>query len=149
MLFKPSQKHIINFILYILYIRKGMIFMNNFSIDFIIGGCDILFKTLLVFIIIDYITGILRAIYTKKLSSKIGAKGIIKKVGYIFIVILAALLDKLLNSTGNIRNIVIYMFIANEGISILENWTSMGIKIPKILKDKFNDINKDIDDKNK
>ena len=89
--------------------------MNNFSIDFIIGGCDILFKTLLVFIIIDYITGILRAIYTKKLSSKIGAKGIIKKVGYIFIV----------------------------------NWTSMGIKIPKILKDKFNDINKDIDDKNK
>ncbi len=123
--------------------------MSNFSIDFIIGGCDILFKTLLVFIIIDYITGILRAIYTKKLSSKIGAKGIIKKVGYIFIVILAALLDKLLNSTGNIRNIVIYMFIANEGISILENWTSMGIKIPKILKDKFNDINKDIDDKNK
>ncbi len=123
--------------------------MNNFSIDFIIGGCDILFKTLLVFIIIDYITGLLRAIYTKKLSSKIGAKGIIKKVGYIFIVILAALLDKLLNSTGNIRNIVIYMFIANEGISILENWTSMGIKIPKILKDKFNDINKDIDDKNK
>ena len=126
-----------------------MIFMNNFSIDFIIGGCDILFKTLLVFIIIDYITGILRAIYTKKLSSKIGAKGIIKKVGYIFIVILAALLDKLLNSTGNIRNIVIYMFIANEGISILENWTNMGIKIPKILKDKFNDINKDIDDNNK
>ncbi len=123
--------------------------MNNFSIDFIIGGCDILFKTLLVFIIIDYITGLLRAIYTKELSSKIGAKGIIKKVGYIFIVILAALLDKLLNSTGNIRNIVIYMFIANEGISILENWTSMGIKIPKILKDKFNDINKDIDDKNK
>lgn len=123
--------------------------MNNFSIDFIIGGCDILFKTLLVFIIIDYITGILRAIYTKELSSKIGAKGIIKKVGYIFIVILAALLDKLLNSTGNIRNIVIYMFIANEGISILENWTSMGIKIPKILRDKFNDINKDIDDKNK
>ena len=123
--------------------------MSNFSIDFIIGGCDILFKTLLVFIIIDYITGILRAIYTKKLSSKIGAKGIIKKVGYIFIVILAALLDKLLNSTGNIRNIVIYMFIANEGISILENWTSMGIKIPKILKDKFNDINKDIDDNNK
>ena len=42
--------------------------MNNFSIDFIIGGCDILFKTLLVFIIIDYITGLLRAIYTKKLS---------------------------------------------------------------------------------
>ena len=123
--------------------------MNNFSIDFIIGGYDTLFKTLLTFVIIDYATGILRAIYTKKLSSKIGAKGIIKKVGYIFIVILAALLDKLLNSTGNIRNIVIYMFIANEGISILENWTSMGIKIPKILKDKFNNINKDIDDKNK
>lgn len=126
---------------------------NTFSIDLIIGGYDILFKTLLTFLIIDYVTGVLRAIYTKKLNSRIGAKGIIKKMGYILIVVVASLLDQLLNTTNNIRNIIIYMFIANEGISILENWASMGIKIPKILKDKFNNINKEneefIDDNKK
>ena len=114
-----------------------------FPIDYIIGGYDILFKTLLIFITIDYITGILKSIYTKTLSSKIGAKGIIKKVGYILIVIISYMLDILLDNSYNIRNIIIYMFIANEGISILENWSQMGIKIPKILKDKFNTINKE------
>ena len=81
-----------------------------FSIDIIIGGYDILFKTLIAFIIIDYITGILRAIYTKTLSSKIGANGIIKKTGYILIVIISCYLDKLLGNNGNIniRKLVIY-----------------------------------------
>lgn len=111
--------------------------MHNTFSNLIIKECDLLFKTLIIFIIIDYITGVLRAIYTKKLSSKVGAKGIIKKIGYIFLVIISTLIDNLLNYTGNIRNIIIYMFIANEGISILENWAKMGIIIPKILKEKF------------
>ena len=118
-----------------------------FSIDIIIGGYDILFKTLIAFIIIDYITGILRAIYTKNLSSKIGANGIIKKTGYILIVIISCYLDKLLGNNGNIRNMIIYMFIANEGISILENWSYMGIKIPTVLKDAFKNINNNTDNK--
>ena len=116
-----------------------------FSIDIIIGGYDILFKTLIAFIIIDYITGILRAIYTKTLSSKIGANGIIKKTGYILIVIISCYLDKLLGNNGNIRNMIIYMFIANEGISILENWALMGLPLPKKL---FNIFEKLKDEKN-
>ena len=62
------------------------------------GCCDKLFIILIIFIVIDYITGILKAIYNKELNSRIGAKGIIKKVGYIFIVIISSLLDNLLCS---------------------------------------------------
>lgn len=119
-----------------------MNYLNN-----ILGGFDMHFKTLLLFIIIDYITGILRAIYNKQLNSRIGAKGIIKKVGYILIVIISSLLDNLLNSSGKIRDLIIYMFIANEGISILENWAKMGIKIPKFLKDKFKEISNEVEEK--
>lgn len=113
------------------------------------GCCDKLFIILIIFIVIDYITGILKAIYNKELNSRIGAKGIIKKVGYIFIVIISSLLDNLLGSQEKIRSLIIYMFIANEGISILENWAKMGIKIPKFLKDKFNSLNKTDDNNNK
>src|SRR5574344_963309 len=114
--------------------------MKFISITSIFGGCDILFKTLLLFIVLDYITGILKAIYQKKLNSDISSKGIIKKFGYIFIVILAATLDTLINDNYHIRQMIVYMFIANEGISIIENWASMGIKIPNIIKEKFADI---------
>lgn len=119
---------------------------DTFSISLILGGYDFLFKLLLVFLIIDYITGILSAIYNRKLNSKVGAKGIIKKIGYIFIVIVASLLDLLLGDTGKIRDIVIYMFIVNESISIIENWTKMGIKIPRILKKSINDLENEVDD---
>lgn len=88
----------------------------------------------------DYLTGVMRAFYTGKLSSKVGAKGIIKKIGYIILVIVVEILDILLKDNGYLRNIVIYMFIANEGISILENWSAMGIKLPAIIKDKFDNM---------
>ena len=106
----------------------------------ILTGYDTLFKALLIFIVLDYLSGIMRAIYTKKLSSKIGAKGIIKKIGYIVLVVVVEILDILLKDNGYLRNIIIYMFIANEGISILENWSAMGIKVPDIIKDKFSNM---------
>ena len=106
----------------------------------ILNGYDTLFKALLIFIVLDYLTGVMRAFYTGKLSSKVGAKGIIKKIGYIILVIVVEILDILLKDNGYLRNIVIYMFIANEGISILENWSAMGIKLPAIIKDKFNNM---------
>ena len=88
----------------------------------------------------------MRAIYTKKLSSKIGAKGIIKKIGYIVLIVVVEILDILLKDNGYLRNIIIYMFIANEGISILENWSAMGIKVPDIIKDKFSNLKGGDDD---
>lgn len=112
----------------------------------ILTGYDTLFKALLIFIVLDYLSGIMRAIYTKKLSSKIGAKGIIKKIGYIVLIVVVEILDILLKDNGYLRNIIIYMFIANEGISILENWSAMGIKVPNIIKDKFSNLKGGDDD---
>ena len=112
----------------------------------ILTGYDTLFKALLIFIVLDYLSGIMRAIYTKKLSSKIGAKGIIKKIGYIVLIVVVEILDILLKDNGYLRNIIIYMFIANEGISILENWSDMGIKVPDIIKDKFSNLKGGDDD---
>lgn len=112
----------------------------------ILTGYDTLFKALLIFIVLDYLSGIMRAIYTKKLNSKIGAKGIIKKIGYIVLIVVVEILDILLKDNGYLRNIIIYMFIANEGISILENWSAMGIKVPDIIKDKFSNLKGGDDD---
>ena len=98
-----------------------------------LGGFDVALKSLLVIIVIDYITGVLSAIYNKELSSKIGFRGIIKKFSYIFIVALSVVLDKILGNTGTVRNLVIYFFVANDGISILENVSEMNIPLPKKL----------------
>ena len=120
--------------------------MNDTFFLSILTGYDTLFKALLVFIVLDYLSGVMRAIYTKKLSSKIGAKGIIKKIGYIVLIVVVEILDILLKDDGYLRNIIIYMFIANEGISILENWSAMGIKVPDIIKDKFSNLKGGDDD---
>lgn len=98
-----------------------------------LGGFDVALKSLLIIVIIDYITGVLSAIYNKKLSSKIGFRGILKKFAYLFIVALSVVLDKILGNTGTVRNLVIYFFVANDGISILENVAEMNIPLPKKL----------------
>lgn len=107
---------------------------------YILGGWNIGLQTLLIFIALDYVTGILKAIYNKKLNSTVGAKGIVKKVGYLIIVAISVMLDKVAGNTGAICNLVIYFFIANEGISILENWVSMGLPIPKKVFDLLEQI---------
>jgi len=110
--------------------------MNNFILS-ILNEYDTLFKTLLIFIFLDYLSGVLNAIYNEVLNSKIGAKGIIKKIGYVILVIVVTILDNLVSAKGYLRSLIIYMFIANEGISILENWASMGIILPDVIKNKF------------
>jgi toxin secretion/phage lysis holin len=88
---------------------------------------------MLIMIVLYYITGLCKAIHNKKINSLIGAKGIIKKVGYLIVVAMSVLLDQVVGDTGAIRSIVIYFFVANEGISILENWGSMGLPLPKVI----------------
>ena len=85
--------------------------MDSSFMTSILGGCDILFKMLLLFIGIDYITGVLGAIYKGKLSSNVSAKGIIKKIGYILLVVVAGALDVLISSDGYIRHGITLMFI--------------------------------------
>lgn len=113
------------------------------GICYALGGVDVALQTLLTMIVLDYVTGVLKAMFNKKLNSEIGAKGIIKKVGYLFIVAVAVILDRTVGDTGAIRTIVIYFFVANEGISILENWAGMGLKTPKALMDMLEQLKKD------
>lgn len=110
------------------------------SFSYLLGSIDKLIIMLLIIMAIDYITGICKAIINRKLNSIIGIKGIIKKFGYLLIVALSVLIDKILGDADAIRMLVIYFFIANEGISILENWSEMGLPLPKKLKQIFEQL---------
>lgn len=105
-----------------------------------LGGLDGFLYALLVFVAIDYVTGVLCAIVDKKLSSEIGAKGIFKKVLIFVLVGVAHILDTqiLSSSSGNngaLRTAVIFFYLSNEGISILENSSHIGLPIPGKLKE--------------
>lgn len=110
---------------------------------FLFGEFDIALQCLLVFIVLDYISGLIKAFCTKTLSSKIGFKGIVKKVGILAIVALSVSLDRLGGNTGAIRTLVIYYFVANEGLSVLENLAEAGIPIPKSIKKALKNIKKE------
>ena len=86
-----------------------------------LGGFDNVIITLLTFMVADYVTGVLKAIKLKQLNSQIGVKGIVKKVGYLVVIAVTVKLDALFGNTSAIRTLVIYSFIANEGLSIVEN----------------------------
>lgn len=100
---------------------------------YFLGGFDGLLLTLIWFTVVDYITGVIAGIYNKKLSSYIGFKGILKKIGLYLVVSISVFLERHMGIPA-IREMVITFFIANEGISILENLTEMGVEFPNALK---------------
>lgn len=124
------MKNLINFI-------TGTLFTG---ITYFLGGWDMALEILLWMIVLDYITGVFKAIFNKKLNSEVGIKGVIKKVGYLIIVAVAVMLDRIVGDTGAIRNIVIFFFVANEGISLVENWVAMGLPMPKVIIDTLEQI---------
>ena len=101
---------------------------------YLVGEIDVALICLIIAIVLDYISGIIKAFNTKQLSSKIGFKGILKKIGILVLVMLAVLVDRVSGNTGAIRTLVIYYFVANEGLSILENLGEAGIPIPNAIK---------------
>ena len=109
---------------------------------YLVGGFDIAIQSLLIVMVIDYLTGIASAIYNKNLSSKIGLKGIIKKFCYLLVVALSVVIDNLLGQSGLIRNLVIYFFVANDGLSIIENMGEMNVKLPEKLIDALEQLKK-------
>lgn len=124
---------------------KIISFLLSFLI-FLFGSFDFMLKTLLSLMFIDYITGVSRAFITKKVNSSIGGKGIIKKAVYLCVVAVAVILDDLLEVNGGLRALIIYSFIFNEMLSILENSSAMGIKVPNILYKSLEKLNKDQDE---
>ena len=102
---------------------------------FLFGKPDIWLMTLLAFVVIDYVSGVIGAYINLQLSSHIGFIGILKKVMYFFVVAVAHCVDVATGADGVLQNIVVGVLIANEGISILENCAKCGIPIPdKLLK---------------
>ena len=102
-----------------------------------LGGTDGFLYALIAFVAIDYLTGVLCAIANKKLSSEIGAKGIFKKMLIFILVGVAHILDtQVLGGTGGaLRTAVIFFYLSNEGVSLLENAAHLGLPIPDQLRD--------------
>ncbi len=100
-----------------------------------LGGCDGLLYALLAFVVIDYITGVMCAIVDHKLSSQIGFKGIFKKILIFALVGVGHIIDAHVIGTGSVlRTAVIFFYISNEGVSLVENAGHLGLPIPKKLK---------------
>lgn len=94
--------------------------------------------------VLDYITGVVVAIIKNKLNSEAGFEGLVKKCMILIILIVAVMLDRLMNTgTWVFRTLVCYFYIANEGISLLENVSNLGVKIPDKLKDALEQLNKE------
>ena len=105
-------------------------------LGYFLGGCDGLLIALVVFAVTDYITGVMCAIADKKLSSEIGFKGICRKVIIFMLVGIAHVLDVNVIATGSVlRTAVIFFYLSNEGVSLLENATHLGLPVPEKLKD--------------
>ena len=102
-----------------------------------LGDFDGFLYALVAFVVVDYITGVLRAIVERTLSSRIGAKGIARKVALFLVVGVAHLADAhLLGGEGDaLRTAVTFFYIANEGVSLLENAAAIGLPVPDKLKD--------------
>ncbi|GAB2547053.1 phage holin family protein [Gracilibacillus alcaliphilus] len=104
-------------------------------IGWLLGGIDGFLYTLIVFVILDYITGIMVGIIQRELSSEIGTKGIFKKILIFILVAIANIIDsRLIGDSSVIRTAVIFFYLSNEGISILENAARIGLPIPQKLK---------------
>ena len=135
-------------------IFKEELIMRNFSIDIIwakiqmavaaiggwlgyfLGGMDGLMIALIIFMVLDYITGLMCAITDKKLSSAVGFKGICKKVLILMLVGVANVVDIHIVGTGSaLRSAVICFYLSNEGLSLLENAAHIGLPIPDKMKD--------------
>lgn len=100
-----------------------------------LGGCDGLVVALVIFVVIDYITGVMCAIADKKLSSSVGFKGICRKVLIFTLVGIAHILDVEVIKTGSVlRTAVIFFYLSNEGVSLLENAAHLGLPVPEKLK---------------
>lgn len=103
-------------------------------LGYYLGGVDGLLLALLLFVVVDYITGVMCAIVNRRLSSAIGYKGIFKKVSIFILVGVASVLDKHILGNGSvIRAAIIFFYLSNEGISLLENAAHLGLPIPEKL----------------
>ncbi len=104
-------------------------------LGYFLGGCDGLLYTLLAFVVLDYVTGVMCAVANHKLSSAIGFRGIFRKILIFALVGVGHLLDvHVLGAVGVLRTAVIFFYLSNEGVSLVENAAHLGLPVPEKLK---------------
>ena len=104
-------------------------------LGYFLGGCDGLLYALIAFVVIDYATGLMCAISDKTLSSEVGFKGICRKVLIFLLVGIGNIIDvQVLGSPGVLRTAVIFFYLSNEGVSLLENAAHLGLPVPDAIK---------------
>ena len=117
-------------------------------LGYFLGGCDGLLYALLAFVVIDYITGMMCAISDKALSSEVGFRGICRKVLIFLLVGIANILDVNVIGTGSVlRTAVIFFYISNEGVSLLENASHLGLPVPQKIKEVLEQLHNRAEDK--
>ena len=110
-------------------------------VGWFLGGVDGFLYALLVFVVVDYLTGLMAAYIQKKISSKVGFRGICRKVAIFCLVGIAHILDAQVIKTGSVlRTAIVFFYLSNEGVSILENITVIGLPVPQKLKDVLEQI---------
>ena len=106
------------------------------AVGAVMGGFDGFLYALIVFVVVDYLTGVMVAVLDKKLSSAVGFKGICRKVLIFLLVGIANILDVQVIGTGSVlRTAVIFFYLSNEGVSLLENAAHLGLPVPEKMKD--------------
>lgn len=110
-------------------------------LTWLFGAWDIALMVLVCFMVLDYLTGLIKAYLTKKLSSNVGLHGIARKSVILIVLIMSVMLDRILNSgTWVFRTLVCYFYIANEGLSILENCSVIGLPIPDRIQEALEQL---------
>lgn len=123
---------------------NGIVAILATFFTYLFGSCDLALQVLIVFMILDYGTGVLYAYLTDQLNSEVGFKGLVKKCMILVVLIIGVMLDRIVgNGTWVFRTLVAYFYIANEGISLLENVGNIGIPIPNKIRNALEQLNKD------
>lgn len=113
-------------------------------LGYFLGGSDGLIVALIIFVVMDYVSGVMCAISDKTLSSEVGFKGICRKALIFILVGIANILDAQIIKTGSVlRTAIIFFYLSNEGVSLLENASYLGLPVPEKLKDVLQQLNED------
>jgi toxin secretion/phage lysis holin len=124
-------------------LKAAFSLISTFLVTFF-GGYDNLLNALVIFLIVDYLTGILASVCLKQTNSATGLQGIIKKIMQLFLVGICATLDSIIGyADPYLRTMAIFFILSNEGISILENIAKAGVPVPPFLKKALEQLNKE------
>ena len=122
-------------------IFNGVIAVAGTIITFLFGGWDIVLNSLIILMVVDYITGLMKGYVNKDLSSSTSAKGLFKKIMILLVLIVGVSLDRMLGTGEHMfRTLVAFFYISNESLSIIENATQLGVPVPQQIQDALEQL---------